>query len=269
MAITPDNIRENGLLELYVLGDLTTVEKSQVIQAVNNSTDLKIELIQIERAFKSYADAHGVEPSPQILERVLQDIRGRKSNNSNSSNTSSSDTSKAPGKSSSLKSPLNLGLAFITMALAACSIWSLNNLTEERNILKEQVSICNEAEQQRAMQLAMYRELSSNDNQIVMSSATEKYPQTKLVIHNNSSTKRNFLQIQNLPEITDKQSYQLWSLKGDTPPTPLNVFQGTEGDLIEVDHIDNTDVYAITIEDFGGKESPDLANIISVFKLVG
>ena len=258
--MTPDNIRENGLLELYVLGDLNTAEKAQVVQAVNNSTDLKIELIQIERAFKSYADAHGIEPSPQVLDRVLEDIRGRKN--------SSSDTTQAPGKSSSLKSPLNLGLAMITMILAACSIWSLNNMNEEKTTLREQVTLCKEVEQQRSMQLAMYRELSNNDNQIVMSTATEKYPQTKLVIHNNPNSKRNFLQIQNLPEISDKQSYQLWSLKGDTPPTPLNVFQGSEGDLIEVDHIENTDAYAITIEDLGGKESPDLDNIISIFKVV-
>ena len=70
-------------------------------------------------------------------------------------------------------------------------------------------------------------------------------------------------QCRSLPAIASNESYQLWSMKPDQAPIPLTVFQGDEGVFIPVDYEENTGTYAITVESFGGVESPTLENLVA------
>ena len=97
----------------------------------------------------------------------------------------------------------------------------------------------------------------------------KNYPTASLLIHNNNSSKKNYLQLSALPALSDNQSFQLWSLKADQDPIPLDVFDGTGDRIIEVQHINGTETYAITIEPKGGSKIPTLENLIGTFSLQG
>ncbi|MGB0838879.1 MAG: anti-sigma factor, partial [Chitinophagales bacterium] len=115
-----------------------------------------------------------------------------------------------------------------------------------------------------------YASLVNFNNDIIVVSATEKYPATSIYFHHNPVDKKNYIQLQNLPEIDNtKQSFQLWSIKGDNAPTPLDVFQKDGTAIVEVKHVEETNVYAITIENKGGATTPNLADLIGTFAIKG
>jgi len=59
-----ENIRNEGLLERYVIGDLSVQEVDIVERALREIPALKEELQEIEQAFTLYAHANAIEPDP-------------------------------------------------------------------------------------------------------------------------------------------------------------------------------------------------------------
>jgi anti-sigma factor RsiW len=67
-----ENIKEyieSGILELYVLGQLSPDEKLQVEEMAAKHTAVKAEIEDIERSMEVFAEEHAVEPS--------EDLRGK------------------------------------------------------------------------------------------------------------------------------------------------------------------------------------------------
>jgi len=62
---------ESGILELYVLGDLSPDEKLQVEKMAAMHPAVKAELVEIERSMELFAEEHAVEPSEELRSRVL------------------------------------------------------------------------------------------------------------------------------------------------------------------------------------------------------
>jgi len=59
-------IRNSGMLELYVVGDLTDEEMALVEAGINASPELKEEVVEIERSFEQYALANAIAPDATI-----------------------------------------------------------------------------------------------------------------------------------------------------------------------------------------------------------
>ena len=54
---------ESGILEQYVLGDLSNEEKLEVEQNALKYPEIKSEIIEIESALLNYAISNAIEPS--------------------------------------------------------------------------------------------------------------------------------------------------------------------------------------------------------------
>jgi len=74
MGLSLTDIRDAGLLELYVLGELSPTERQQVEEGIRTYPELKTELAEIEQAFKHFAFAKTVTPAPRVLEQTLKTI---------------------------------------------------------------------------------------------------------------------------------------------------------------------------------------------------
>lgn len=253
------HIRESGLLELYVIGELSPGEIAQVEAALENYPTLKTDIKEIEKALHTYADAHSIKAPRSVLNKVLSQTKS----NTNSG-TSSSSNMPLPRVSKLL-----LFTLFATLGTLFYQLYDKNNLEEKyAETFNSSLEKCDEEKQEISDQLSLYKQLESIDNRSINVAATEKYPETQIIFNTNEVTKRNFLQFKFLPKLQSNQSYQLWSLKGDSDPIPLNVFEDVS-ELLEVDYIDGTNAYAITIEPKGGQESPTLENLIGVFSIAG
>lgn len=66
MSINIQHIRESGLLELYVLGDLGNVDVQTIEQALIDFPDLKKDIDSIEIALEKFAFANAKEPDPTL-----------------------------------------------------------------------------------------------------------------------------------------------------------------------------------------------------------
>ena len=261
--MTINEIKDSGLLELYILGLLEGEELLKVEQALIQYPELKRELKEIEQALQGYAQANGITPNPSLKGKILKNI---------TDSTSSSETPPSSEDTKKSTSTLNWGLIILLTLLTAIFgyLWyqatQNNKAVEDR--YKLQIAECDSIQQANEIRQLAYESITGPNVELVAVTATPKYPETQLYFYHNPVAKKNFIKLNNLPAIDQTtQSYQLWSIKGDNPPTPLDVFQGQGTDLLEVKHIDATEVYAITIEAKGGKDTPDLDNLIGTFSI--
>jgi anti-sigma-K factor RskA len=256
--MTKNQIQESGLLELYVLAELAPDEMRMIAAAIEQYPDLREECREIEIAYKYYADSHAVQPNKDLIDKVINKI-----SNSNKAKSQPIETTK--------KKSFNFWIPLFLAALGCClwNLWKISNYNKEKTSLEKKVRDCEEEQKATQTKYAIYDQLNDPNNRIIEIEATEKYPQTQLYLYTNAVAGKNYIQVQNLPPISANQSYQLWSLRGDNPPTPMDVFQVEDNQIFEVAYVFNTDTYAITIEDRGGKESPNLENLIGIIKVSG
>ena len=254
--MTIEEIKSSGLLELYVLGRLGPNETQLVEDGLSKSIELRAEVVEIERALEIYAQAHGVDPSPGLKDKILKEISG---------STKTPPTKPTPPKSGNSWLPGLLALSALALALGMW--WQNNQLKESQRQFEAYQVTCDSVNAVNQAQIALLNEITDRNNDMIAVTATEKYPETDLYFYHNPVNQRNFIKVKNLPPITANQSYQLWSLKGSQAPIPLDVFQAGGALFIPVRHEANTNTYAITIENRGGAQSPNLANLIGTFTI--
>lgn len=258
MAMTLDEILESGLLELYVLGQLTEEKIQEVETAMEVYPEVKREVVDIEQALFKY-DRLFKTPAPAgVLDNILAQT--------NTGNNTVTTAERAGLNWSGILSTV-LGLSL----LAGIFFYNQKTNELEKTINDQNVVIqdCDEEKAQYAEQLRIHDAILEYESKKIFISPNEKYQNTELIIHNNPATQKNYLQINNLPPLASNQSFQLWSLKGNDPPIPLDVFEGDVNQILEIQFVENTNAYAITIEPRGGQDTPTLENLIGVFTIEG
>lgn len=61
---------ESGILELYVLGDVTPAEKRQVEEMMRTNPAVRAEVDEIEKALAFYAEANAIQPSEALRGKI-------------------------------------------------------------------------------------------------------------------------------------------------------------------------------------------------------
>ena len=62
---------ESGILELYVLGDLSSEEIREVENTIAQHPEVKAELEAIENALQAYAIFNAIQPSEAVRKKIL------------------------------------------------------------------------------------------------------------------------------------------------------------------------------------------------------
>jgi len=257
MGLSITEIRDTGLLERYVIGELAPSERQQVEEAIRTYPELKVELAEIEQAFKHFAFAKTVKPAPRVLENTLKSINA-------GPNPPVPPSTSAGSNLSGL-----FGVAALALASLAGYLWvQSSNAETALATVQTELEACIAKQEDTRGPIALLEDIQRSDNQVVTISATDKYPETAIFIYNNPTTERNYLALGQLPTLGPDESYQLWSLKADTAPIPLTVFDDSET-IIPVSFEEGTGTYAITIEEKGGAQAPNLEQLIGTFGMAG
>ena len=250
-------MRESGLLELYVAGELSGRKIALVEEHLDKLPELRADLISIGNAFEYYAKLHKIPVSEGFKEKVLERLRnGRTVINP-----------VAPIKKSSARLRVAASMLFIISAMSLYKYSQLNKrlaaLEKERELQwQTQAQLL----KQKQKEIAKFKALHTEESKVLTISATDKYVSSEVIMYLDETSKKNYIELKSIPSITSKQSFQLWSLKADKAPVPLDVFQGDEK-ILEVAFEEGTETYAITIEPFGGQESPNLDNLIGTISV--
>ena len=259
--MTSKEIRESGLLELYALDEITDVNRKIVERAIAKDPDLLAELQQIDLALFNFAKVNGVEPSNSLKDEILENVRSTKDNI-----LPQTKEQKIPERRRSRMGSNWLLLSLLTGSLLFIG-YQFNSIQGYEAQLQNTLADCDSLATVQSKNMEQLIAIQDPSNNFYAFTATEKYSSTDIILLSNTSSEKNFLKIDNLPELNANQTFKLWSLKADQDPIPLTVFVGERGAIIPLDFEEGTSTYAVTIEQQGGALVPNLEQLIATVKV--
>ena len=264
---------ESGILELYVLGQLSAPESNEVEEMANKYSEVKAEILAIELVMENYAQHNSIVPSDK-LESQLFDTLGLKN----------TEEIIVEPKIVSLYNTTNDGkVTKLRYALVACSIllaislgalFSAHKELKDANFQIASLSTDNEKFASTASQLKF--ENAGMENRIAMTE-TDEWTTIKLAGVQNSQKAKMFVYwnknnknilinyaAMSLPKTDQSHEYQLWALV-DGKPVSLGVFASNENAkeaVKQMDTIQKAQAFAVTVEPTGGSVTPTMEKMV-------
>ncbi len=257
---------ESGILELYVLGDLSSEEMLEVEKLAMQYPEIKSEIDGIETALLGYARSNSLEPSENTRSKILSAL----------------DTN--PGADHSVRT-LNTAPVFYKYAFAASLalllvsttlLINLNNRLKESNT---QLAVLQSDNQQFSNKVNYIdRELTDTRNalnfyqnpseyKLVTLKGSEKAPAASITVAFSPNKQEVMIDLASLkmPSNDKEHQYQLWALV-DGKPVDLGVFDsGTDGTgMKKMKSIKNAQAFAVTLEPRGGSVNPTMDQMMAI-----
>ena len=261
---------ESGILELYVLGDVTPQEKLQVEEMMAVHPVVKIEVDEIERTMEKYAMANAVEPSANLQSKVLSstvinlaDDRTFKTKEVVADNII---YMPPPPSTNFYKYAFAASLALLVAATAA--LYNVNSKLEQSN---QQLLVLSAQNQQFAStvslkekELGVFRDTTFK---MVKLKGTAKIPDAAMTVAWNPINKKVMVDMASikLPENDPSHQYQLWAIVGGKP-VDLGVFDktATSADMVEMKPVQLAQAFAVTLEPKGGSVNPTMDQMMVI-----
>tara|TARA_R110000868_G_scaffold268603_2_gene527790 strand:- start:562 stop:1338 length:777 start_codon:yes stop_codon:yes gene_type:complete len=248
-------ILEHGILEQYLLGELTAEEQVQVERVLNIDADLKNEFDILETNFEKMAFENAINPPNEVKANLMQNIKA-------------SQTKIIPlQKANPFKTYL-----YIASGIAACLLIGTIWLFLQLNSTDQQLEI---AEEQKALLLEDIQGLTNNLEyatkyfEIVNSTDTQQYiligndlaPNAKVVSYVNHKSKSVIINTKELPKLDAEHDYQMWA---DVNGVMIDMgVINKEADLLAMNYINNAESLNITIEPAGGNDHPTVSRLVT------
>jgi anti-sigma-K factor RskA len=272
---------ESGILELYVLGDLSPEEKLQVEAMAAQHTDVKAEIEDIERSMEFYAEANAIEPAEALRDKIMNSLLTNLGDDRIFTKTRKHTEEDIPYEDDNtgakvIEIPVRAG-NFYKYAFAAClalllvSVYGIVNLysrlqerdaqltamTAEREKIANQVNLMDR-------ELGVYRDPVYK---VLRLKGTPKSPDAALTLAWNTSNKKIMLDMKSmkLPAHDPKHQYQLWAIAGGKP-IDLGVFDAAgklDSSMVkEMKAIAAAEMFAVTVEPMGGSVNPTITEMV-------
>jgi anti-sigma-K factor RskA len=264
---------ESGILELYVLGQLTAQENAEVEAMAAKHSIVKAEISAIESAMEAYALENAVSPSSAVGEKILAQF-----------DIESSTRNRKKIKIVPLYENVNdVKIKVLRYALVACiamlvvSAATLYSLYNQLSTAHQQIaSLSTQKEQFVKTASKLKFDIAGMENRIAMTETSEwstiklagvkNSPTAKMLVYWNKNNKNiliNYAAI-DLPKTDYSHVYQLWALV-DGKPVSLGIFapneKATEA-VKQMDAIQNAQAFAVTIEPTGGSVNPTMEKMV-------
>jgi anti-sigma-K factor RskA len=267
---------ESGILELYVLGDVTPEERAQVEAMAQKHPAIKAELDEIERSIELYAKKNGVEPPESLRNRVLNslvvNLGDDRTFNPTISTMETEDKFVIP--ISRARSNTFFKYAFAAcLALLIVTFVALVSVYQKLQQSNNLVASLQSQNQQFASQtklidneLTVYRDPSFKTLKL---QGTKKSPSSRLIVAWSPANKKVMIDMTNanMPANDNNHQYQLWALIAGQP-VDLGVFDAdtTSKGMKEMKSTASADAFAVTLEPRGGSPSPTMDEMMVIGK---
>jgi anti-sigma-K factor RskA len=268
---------ESGVLELYVLGDLSPEEALQVEEMASQNPEVRDEIAAIEQAMEQYAMQNAVEPSADVETRLFEKL-GLSEVEENVNVQPEPIYTEEPriirldgsdAKVKTLRYALVACIALLVVSTAALFI-TYNKL----NAAHDQIASLNLDKQKFAGVVSKLEfENQGLDNMAAMADSKEWAtirmagqafsPASKMKVYWNKKDKSvliNYVAM-DLPKTDAQHEYQLWALVNGKPVS-LGVFGKTDSTnneaLVKMQAIQEAQAFAVTLEPMGGSINPTM-----------
>lgn len=264
---------ESGILELYVLGDVTPQERAEVEAMASKHPAIKAELDEIEKSLELYAEANAVEPSEGQRDRILNSLL---TNFADDRNFPSIEVKKVdnvvpfdrPKQSNFYKYAFAASLALLLVSIAA--LISVYRDLQQSNTLVASLQTQSQHFTNRVNfmdhELSIFRDPSFK---MLKLKGTPKSPASVLMVAWSPVKRKVMIDMGNasMPANDQAHQYQLWALVGGKP-VDLGVFDAdtTSKEMKEMKSTALADAFAVTLEPRGGSSSPTMSEMVVVGK---
>ncbi|MFK7953954.1 MAG: anti-sigma factor, partial [Ekhidna sp.] len=251
----------SGILESYVLDQLTIAERTEVEEMAKNHLEVREEIEFIELSIETIAFKSAVKPAEHlkagILDRI-QEVETEKPTVSINRNQSASLFNYAAAAS------IVVALGSSILAFNYWNKWKgaenrLSDLIAQNEQFAENYNTVNQQLDNLENAVAV---LDDSAYTRVVMNGTDNSPDSRATIYWNKSTQDVYLSIKGLKELSEDQQYQLWAII-DGKPVDAGVFDPVNSSMLVQMKSTNTNAvaFAVTIEPRGGSENPSLATM--------
>lgn len=261
---------ESGILELYVLGDITPQEKLQVEEMIAAHPVVKVEVDAIERAMERYALEHAIEPAEKQRDRILKSTVTYLGDDRNFKSAKPQEENivymPAPKPTNFYKYAFAASLALLVAAT-----WALYNTSNKLDQSNLQIIALTTQNQKFAstvnlkdQELSVFRDPAFK---MVKLKGVPKSPNAAMTVAWNPVNKKVMIDMADmkLPENDKQHQYQLWAIVAGKP-VDLGVFNKTEddADMKEMKSIALAQAFAVTLEPTGGSAKPTMDQMVAI-----
>lgn len=253
----------SGILESYLLGELTLAEKQEVEDAMRAHPQVKAEMLAIEATMAELCHAGAIEPSANVRDKLLRNISNVPQPQvfSEDRRTAAPIELNKPGRNY----PWLLAASIALAMLSSVSAVFFYNKWQESEAELFSVNLANQRyadrlEQTEKASLQANYELNaitSSQFKPVYLSGKDIAPSATARIFWNKQSKEVYLNSQGLPKPPPNKQYQLWVI-ADQGPVSLGVIKPDEAGLVKMEATGKAQTFAITLEPMGGSNSPTL-----------
>lgn len=265
---------ESGILELYVLGDVSREEKLEVEAMAAKHPAIKAELEAIEKSLQSYAEANAVEPAEELKDKILNSLV---TNLGDDRIFTNKDEEKPGAKVVEMTNPRQVTI--YKYAFAACFVLLIVSVAALINAYRQidQSNTLIASLQSQNQRFANTVSLKDHELEIlhdpsfrmVKLQGTKKSPSSSLMVAFSPAKKKVMIDMAdaNMPANDKDHQYQLWALVGGKPVS-LGVFDAdtTSKDMKEMESIASADAFAVTLEKRGGSPAPTMDEMMVLGK---
>lgn len=270
---------ESGVLELYVLGDMSAEEKLQVEAMASLHPTIKAELEEIEKAMELYADIHDAEPAPQMRNRILNSLLTNFGDDRNlrtvhhDERTASERVAQLPRATTSVFYKYAFAASILLLCVSVAALAIVYNRLQDS---QQQLVTLRLSEQKFTRQVSMMsNELDVYRNpsfQLIHLKGTPKTPSSALTVAWNAKEQKVMVDLHDakLPAVDKDHQYQLWAI-ADSKPVDLGVFDSavadSTADMKLMKSIGAAQAFAVTIEPRGGSVNPTTDQMVVIASL--
>ncbi|GAA3957680.1 hypothetical protein GCM10022246_09270 [Pedobacter ginsengiterrae] len=272
---------ESGVLELYVLGDLSSEETLQVEEMAARYAEVRAEIDAIEQAMEQYAMQNAVEPSADVETRLFEKLGFSELEEQEEVVSNQPVYTEEPkiirldgsdGKVRTLRYALVACVALLVMSVAALFI-TYNKLNDAHS----QIASLNLDKQKFAGVVSKLEYDNKGLNNMAEMADSKEWatirmqgqaisPKSKMNVYWNKKDKSvliNYVAM-DLPKADAEHEYQLWALVNGKPVS-LGVFGKADSTsneaLLKMQTIQEAQAFAVTLEPMGGSVNPTMEKL--------
>jgi anti-sigma-K factor RskA len=264
------NINEyisTGILEAYVLGEVTDQERTELEANLKKYPELRAELLKVEEAQEEFLMRSAVAPPSRVKARVMDRIDKSQADATNlKSSPEANVVAMTPDHSITrwkLATAASISIAIISSYLAYnykdqlnTTKESLDNLIAQNQQMAQDYNVVN----QRLDKIEnMIKIIDNPSYKRIIMKGTDAAQGSLASVYWNENTSEVYMSIQKLRDLSRDQQFQLWAIV-DGKPVDAGIFNLTAG-LIKMKNIPKASAFAVTIEPAGGSIAPTLSSM--------
>jgi anti-sigma-K factor RskA len=267
---------ETGILELYVLGQLTVREQKEVQDMAIKYPEVKDEINAIEVAMEQYAVSHAIQPSAGLEQQILNIIASHEPALPQQKKEEIKVVSLSAEHSASTIKTLRFALA-ACIAMLVVSAVALYNAHDQLGEANQQIAALSADKDKFASTVSFMKEENKDLQEIatiagdptwtmVKLAGTAISPQARMMVYWHRSGQHVMVDNtrMSLPRNDASHQYQLWAIVNGKP-VDLGVFDAEEQPkklLMAMKEVGAAQAFAVTLEKRGGSISPTMEKMV-------